>query len=66
MNMWMLILVSAIGPGEVTTEPITHYQFLPECEMAAKGRQIMLPSAEKLAKKYICVQTPEVKNNDKS
>ena len=56
MKDWVLILVTALNDGSITTEHVATFAYKPRCEYSAKARKLYFPAL--FNKEFICLQKP--------
>ena len=56
MKDWVLILVTALNDGSITTEHVATFDHKPRCEYSAKARKLYFPAL--FNKEFICLQKP--------
>lgn len=56
MKDWVLILVTALNDGSITTEHVATFDHKPRCEYSAKARKLYFPALSN--KEFICLQKP--------
>ena len=62
MKDWVLILVTALNDGSITTEHVATFDHKPRCEYSAKARKLYFPAL--FNKEFICLQKPIQANHD--